>query len=375
MVTQHDPKSLLGLPAEIYTGKVRNNGRLPIALTGIELAATCKAVHNIMNENLLFYKVNTFFLGTSWYMKAYIRTIGLQKAAAIQSVEYLLYSLDLGGCTGWKELTKCTGLKHLVLKAADLSNNIFIDSGFQSFFLLCESEILRKDYERLISLRGLQTFEIHFSPEPASPFFSQWCKRDFERHRDRGESWLFACTHNNTIMPEQFAPGLAKFSLRIDHVAPLIPGFCPSLTRHQGALLQELSAFDITITCRTIHNLVEGDKIFYAVNEFEFCNTQALLNYLVALPSNRRNAIRSIKVKYDYHGMPTAAFIMLAVCYGLKHLLSISQAPGYPQLVALKGLKSVKLTRLSLRRLFLPLSNNLSGMSLNSLPKSDRVSR
>ena len=130
----------------------------------------------------------------------------------------------------------------------------------------------------------------------------------------------FACTHSETIMPEQFAPGLAKFSLRLDPTLPLVPGSCPALTRHRGALPQELSAFDITRTCHMMHELVDGDHIFYANNHFEFSNQQALLKYLVALPSSRRNAIRSIKVKYDYHGIPAAAFLMLTVCYGLNHL-------------------------------------------------------
>jgi len=220
----------------------------------------------------------------------------------------------------------------------------------------------------------------------------------------------FACTHSETIMPEQFAPGLAKFSLRLDPTLPLVPGSCPALTRHRGALPQELSAFDITRTCHMMHELVDGDHIFYANNHFEFSNQQALLKYLVALPSSRRNAIRSIKVKYDYHGIPAAAFLMLTVCYGLNHLsldimgmtnffvpylTHFSQAPGYPQLMALKGLKSLKLihehqgwsliddilarirvlgfqtTKLSLRELFLQRFSRLSGKSVQSLLRDD----
>ncbi|KAH8789133.1 hypothetical protein BGZ57DRAFT_949882 [Hyaloscypha finlandica] len=168
----------------------------------------------------------------------------------------------------------------------------------------------------------------------------------------------YASTHDGTIMPEQFAPGSTKFSLQADPAAPLGTGYCPALTRKKGALPAELSALDVARTCKTFHDIVDGDKMFYTNNTFEFISTQFLLNYLAALPSERRNAIRSLKVKYDYHGVPAAAFIVLAVCYGLEHLIldiggmtnffnpgltNFSQAPGYAQLMALRGLKSVKL--------------------------------
>jgi hypothetical protein len=160
------------------------------------------------------------------------------------------------------------------------------------------------------------------------------------------------------ILPQQFAPGSTKFSLSSDMAAPLGTGYCPALTRNDGALPRELSAFDIGRTCRTLHNIIDGDNLFYANNEFEFYDTQGLLDYLVALPSERRNSIRSIKVNYDYHQVPVAAFTILAVCYRLEHLTldirgmtnffepnvtDFSQAPGYAQLMALRGLKSVKL--------------------------------
>jgi hypothetical protein len=168
----------------------------------------------------------------------------------------------------------------------------------------------------------------------------------------------YASTHGDTIIPEQFAPGSTKFSIQADPATPLGSGYCPALTRKKGALPAELSALDVARTCNTFHNVVDGDKMFYANNTFEFTSTQFLLNYLAALPSERRNAIRSLKVKYDYHGVPVAAFIVLAVCYRLEHLIldiggmtnffnpgltNFSQAPGYAQLMALRGLKSVKL--------------------------------
>jgi hypothetical protein len=159
-------------------------------------------------------------------------------------------------------------------------------------------------------------------------------------------------------MPQQLAPGSAKFSLHIDPTASWGTGYCPALTRKNGALPPELSAFDIQRTCQTAYDIVHGDKLFYTTNEFEFCSMQSLLEYLVVLPSDRRNAIRSVRVKYDYLGAPVAAFLMLAVCYGLGNLTldisgmtnffdpgvtHFSQAPGYTQLTALRGLKSVKL--------------------------------
>lgn len=153
-------------------------------------------------------------------------------------------------------------------------------------------------------------------------------------------------------------PGSTKFSIQTDSTSPLGTGYCPGLIRKEGALPSELSAFDLSRVCHTLHNIIEGDKLFYANNEFEFSNTQTLLDYLVALSSDRRNAIKSIKVKFDCHGVPEAAFIMLAVCYGLKSLTldiggmanffnpgftDFTQAPGYGHLISLRGLKSVTL--------------------------------
>jgi hypothetical protein len=167
-----------------------------------------------------------------------------------------------------------------------------------------------------------------------------------------------ACTHEQSIMPQQLAPGSEKFSVHAGPTAPLGSGSCPALIRRDGALPPELAAFDISRTCQTARNIIQGDKLFYANNEFEFCSTQSLLDYLAVLPSDRRNAIRSIKLTYDYHGVPVAAFTMLAVCYGLEKLTlniggmtnffnpgitNFSQAPGYANLIALRGLKSFKL--------------------------------
>ena len=158
-------------------------------------------------------------------------------------------------------------------------------------------------------------------------------------------------------MPQQFAPESATFSLQAGRAAPWGTGYCPALTRKDGALPKALSAFDIARTCRTIHDMIEEDNMFYTKNEFEFISTQDLLNYLVALPSRRRNAIRSIRVKYDYLRVPVSAFTILAVCYRLESLsldisgmtnffdpdgTDFSHAPGYAQMMTLRGLKSFK---------------------------------
>ncbi len=159
-------------------------------------------------------------------------------------------------------------------------------------------------------------------------------------------------------MPQQLAPGSARFSLSTGPSAPWGTGYCPALTRKNAALPPELSAFDIERTYQTAYDIVNGDKLLYYKNEFEFCSMESLLDYLVVLPSDRRHAIRSVKVRYDYLGAPVAAFLMLAVCYGLENLtIDISgmtnffnpgithfgQAPGYGQLIVLRGLKSIKL--------------------------------
>jgi hypothetical protein len=168
----------------------------------------------------------------------------------------------------------------------------------------------------------------------------------------------YASAYKDTIMPKQLAPGSTKFSIQTDLAVQLGTCYSTALTKRRDALPAELSAFEIARTCYTFHKIIDGDNMFHANNTFEFMNTHSLLNYLAALPSERRNAIRCIKVNYDYHGDPVAAFIMLAVCYRLEYLtldiggmtnffnpglMEFSQAPGYRQLTALRGLKSVKL--------------------------------
>jgi hypothetical protein len=71
---------------QIHSGKIRKNGRLPVALTGIELAVTCKSIRGIVKDALLFYKFDTFPFHGGRDIEQFIQTLRSKKAAAIRSI-------------------------------------------------------------------------------------------------------------------------------------------------------------------------------------------------------------------------------------------------------------------------------------------------
>lgn len=85
-----------------------------------------------------------------------------------------------------------------------------------------------------------------------------------------------------------------------------------------------------------------------------------MLDCLKALPTRRRQAIKDVIVLYDYMNGLQPALTVLSSCQGLRHLTiditllahcfenqfanTFDQAPGYNELIALRGLDSLTIT-------------------------------
>ncbi|KAH6718732.1 hypothetical protein BKA61DRAFT_669070 [Leptodontidium sp. MPI-SDFR-AT-0119] len=165
-----------------------------------------------------------------------------------------------------------------------------------------------------------------------------------------------ACTHHEPIKPHQWLPGSTKFAHDTLYTNST-NGIYRHPARVNGRLDPALAAVDLMKTCRAIGKIIIEDCLMYKDNEFEFRDMKSMLTYLVAITPERRNAVRSIRVLYDYACNPAPAFVILSTCKRLRHLelditvmskffeptvFSFDQAPGYAELVKLRGV-AVKL--------------------------------
>ncbi|KAH7304829.1 hypothetical protein BKA65DRAFT_486171 [Rhexocercosporidium sp. MPI-PUGE-AT-0058] len=159
------------------------------------------------------------------------------------------------------------------------------------------------------------------------------------------------CKHDEPLKPEQWLPRSTKFA----HDTPFNTsnfGRYRHPVRVNGRLDPALAAVDLANTCRAISRILGEDCPMYKYNSFEFRDMKAMLTYLVAITPERRNAIKSIRVLYDYGSEPTPALIILSTCKALERLelditimskffdtgvFSFSEAPGYAELMKLRG--------------------------------------
>ncbi|KUJ07505.1 uncharacterized protein LY89DRAFT_789599 [Mollisia scopiformis] len=168
----------------------------------------------------------------------------------------------------------------------------------------------------------------------------------------------YACTSTETIRPELWLPGSSQFGQYYKCITLNTRQTFRFPARVNGRLPEALTAIDLLFTCRAFNNIVDVESLFYRYNNFEFSNTLCILDYLKALPTRRRKAIRNISVMWDFYH-PDSGFLALSTCSGLCNLTvdithlaaffeiplnsDIHVAPGYSQLVALRGLKSLTL--------------------------------
>ncbi|KAE8445841.1 hypothetical protein EG329_012764 [Mollisiaceae sp. DMI_Dod_QoI] len=168
-----------------------------------------------------------------------------------------------------------------------------------------------------------------------------------------------ACKHSSAIHPELWLPDSSKFA----HLAPMTTmrtGFqLRGTARIEGYLDEALTVVDFGSSCKAIHNIIDGNNLFYKVNIFEFTSFETMLHYLKALLPRRRHAIRNVNILYDALQGPEPALTVLSSLESLKYLTlditmlakyliggvtHFSRCPGFRKLTELRGLKTLTLT-------------------------------
>ncbi|KAH6678207.1 hypothetical protein B0J14DRAFT_582169, partial [Halenospora varia] len=135
--------------------------------------------------------------------------------------------------------------------------------------------------------------------------------------------------------------------------------------RYRGHLPLELAAFHLARVNKSIRQMVHGENLFYKLNTFEFGDTNLMLKYLVSLPLEQRNAIKTIYTCWDHPWLETdvrSAFKFLSACTGLREILininrlstmfelgeaNFSRAPGFNELFLLRNLQVTLTYRIS----------------------------
>lgn len=166
-------------------------------------------------------------------------------------------------------------------------------------------------------------------------------------------------THSSPIKPELWLPGESTFAHDRVYTTLRHGHYLRDPARIKGQMPEALFVVDLVKTCRMIHSIVNGFYLFYRLNRFEFRTPQCMLDYLKALPTKRRQAIKDVEVLYDYSSTSglAPALTVLRSCTGLRHLTiditllsglfeipwatTFEQAPTYQNLIALRGLQSL----------------------------------
>jgi hypothetical protein len=132
----------------------RTNGRLPEALTAVDLSATCRTIYNIVIGDFLLYKLNEFRFAGPKSMLAYLTAILPRRRNAIRNI-YFAFGEDISSpAPAFTVLSLCNGIQNLTLDISDLP---FL-SG-----LLKPAAIRVGDpggFPALTKLRGLESFKL-----------------------------------------------------------------------------------------------------------------------------------------------------------------------------------------------------------------------
>jgi hypothetical protein len=107
---------------------VRTNGRLPEALTAVDLSATCRFIYNIVISDLLLYKLNDFEFAGPRSMLAYLTVILPRRRNAIRNIYFICGAYMSSPAPAFTVLSLCNGLRSLTL---DISDMPFLDWIFK----------------------------------------------------------------------------------------------------------------------------------------------------------------------------------------------------------------------------------------------------
>ncbi|KAH8662969.1 hypothetical protein BGZ60DRAFT_78402 [Tricladium varicosporioides] len=174
------------------------------------------------------------------------------------------------------------------------------------------------------------------------------------------------CKHDGMIRPQHYCPGENIFTVNTPMTGcwSTWGGYYGSDSpRYRGRLPLELAAFHLARVNKSIRQMVHGENLFYKLNTFEFGDTTLMLKYLVSLPPEQRNAIKTIYTCWDHPWLDTdvgSAFKFLSACAGLREIsidinrlstmfepggANFSRAPGFNELFLLRNLKVTLLYR------------------------------
>ncbi|KAF8852867.1 hypothetical protein BDZ45DRAFT_94547 [Acephala macrosclerotiorum] len=176
------------------------------------------------------------------------------------------------------------------------------------------------------------------------------------------EIYGLAVKHSDVIKPELWMPGESIFAHDSVHTEMGRGLYLRSPVRVNGRMPEALTVVDLLKTCRMIRTIVNKNHLFYHLNRFEFRIPLCMLNYLKALSTGRRQAIKDVTFLFDHsrNSCLAPALTVLRTCLGLRHLTiditllshlfeipwatTIDQTIVYNKLIALRGLESLTIT-------------------------------
>lgn len=108
----------------------------------------------------------------------------------------------------------------------------------------------------------------------------------------------YAVKHPEPIKPLEWFSGSNKFGHTTVGCTTTYtlarPVICNNKVRKNGCLSEAVTAFDLSMTCKAVYNIVHGGYLFYKLNTFQFDSAGELQHYLATIQPDHRLSIRSI---------------------------------------------------------------------------------
>jgi hypothetical protein len=137
----------------------------------------------------------------------------------------------------------------------------------------------------------------------------------------RQKIWNYAVMHDTPVSPKQAKDRSNKFWPY--HKITPAPATAKTKAEAEDKQVTEtlITAAQLSRACHQIYDEVAGTGLFYQINEITFVSFNDMLAYLVAITPVRRNAIRSVIIKWNHDRWTMKhAITMLATCQGLRNL-------------------------------------------------------
>lgn len=144
-------------PAFTIWNPARIDGRLPKALTAIDLVRTCRRIYKEVSTEFLFYKVNDFEFNMLENLLAFLVALKPERRNAITSIMFqAAYNRRRIITSAMTLLGACSGLKHLSMDIT--TGAYYFNPGVSNF-------TDTPGYQQLLELRGLKTFVMSYGKD------------------------------------------------------------------------------------------------------------------------------------------------------------------------------------------------------------------